>query len=286
MPLSEPSIEPRDVEAGRELARLLAVMRSLRRECPWDREQDLRSLRPYLVEETYEVLDALDAGDLGELREELGDLLFQIVFQSHLAGEQGSFAMSEVVRGIADKLVSRHPHVFGDHPPPDADAALKKWAALKKAERQGKGHANPSALDGVPREAPALVRAERLGEKAARVGFDWTKVAEVRAKVAEELAELDEAMAGGDRRRTEEELGDLLFSLCNLARWMKTPAEDALRGAITRFDRRFRYVEAALASKGSAPERVGPDELERLWQEAKRNEQASDVSSQGRPHSL
>ncbi|MHB8418971.1 MAG: nucleoside triphosphate pyrophosphohydrolase [Myxococcales bacterium] len=271
---SDTLLEERDRAAGVELAKLLSIMRRLRVGCPWDREQDLRSLRPYLVEETYEVLDALDSGDLAELREELGDLLFQIVFQSHLAEERGAFEMADVVRGIAGKLMSRHPHVFGEKPPLDAEAALRSWAALKKAERQGKGQLRPSALDGVPREAPALLRAERLGEKAARSGFDWTAVSEVRAKVDEELGELDAAMAQGVHLRMEEELGDLLFTLCNLARWLKTPAEDALRGAITRFDRRFRYVEAVLHSRGRTPEQAPPAELEALWQEAKRNEQA------------
>jgi MazG family protein len=257
-------------------------MRLLRTGCPWDRAQDLRSLRPYLVEETFEVLDALDANDLGQLREELGDLLFQIVFQSYLAAERGAFGMGDVARGIADKLISRHPHVFGEGETPDAATALRNWAALKKIERQRRGEANPSALDGVPRDAPALLRAERLGEKAARTGFDWTAVTQVRAKVDEELGELDAAMATGERRRVEEELGDLLFTLCNLARWLQTPAEDALRGAIARFDRRFRHIEARLAAEGSSPDRASAGELEALWDEAKRNEQ-NEMSADERP---
>jgi ATP diphosphatase len=251
-------------------------MRALRVGCPWDREQDLKSLRPYLVEEAYEVLDALDSGSLPALREELGDLLFQIVFQSHLAEEREGFAMADVIGGIATKLESRHPHVFGpasEHEKGiDAAAALNSWAALKRAERQRAGQAHPSAIDGVPTQAPALLRAERTGEKAARVGFDWPDIKGVRAKVAEELAELDEAIAAGDRQRTEEELGDVLFSLCNLARWLRTPAEDALRGAIRRFERRFRHLESALEAQGRAPAQADAAELDRLWNEAKRAE--------------
>ncbi len=264
--------EQLDAEAARQLQRLLGVMRKLRVGCPWDREQDLKSLRPYLVEETYEVLDALDSGSLPALREELGDLLFQIVFQSHLAEERGGFAMADVAGGIATKLESRHPHVFAGLEGVDAETALKNWAALKKAERVRAGQVQPSAIDGVPTQAPALLRAERTGEKAARVGFDWPDIKGVRAKVAEELAELDEAIVAGDRQRTEEELGDVLFSLCNLARWLKTPAEDALRGAIRRFERRFRHLERALEAQGRTPAQADAAELDRLWNDAKRSE--------------
>ncbi len=264
------SVDGAQPEAARELLRLLDVMRRLREGCPWDREQDLRSLRPYLVEETYEVLDAMDADDLGALREELGDLLFQIVFQSCIAEERGAFGMAEVIAGIAGKLESRHPHVFGELGRIDAETALRNWAAIKKEERRRAGVARPSALDGVPRDAPALLRAERLSEKAARTGFDWRERGGVRAKIDEELRELDDAIAGGDRVRIEEELGDVLFSLCNLARWMGTPAEGALRGAIDRFDRRFRHVEASLEAEGKSPRDVDDAELDRRWQRAKR----------------
>ncbi len=253
-----------------ELSRLMGIMERLRDGCPWDRKQDHRSLRPYLVEEAFEVLDALDEGSAAALREELGDLLFQIVFHAQLAREQGDFDLGDVVRGVADKLESRHPHVFGEAPPLDAEAALRSWAALKLEERRRKGVAHPSALDGVPTMAPALLRAERIGEKAARTGFDWPSRDGVRAKLDEELRELDEAVASGDRRHMEEELGDLLFSVCNLARWLETPAEDALRGAIDRFSRRFRAVESTLASEGRSPSDCSPEELDRLWNEAKR----------------
>jgi ATP diphosphatase len=182
--------------------------------------------------------------------------------------------MADVISGIATKLESRHPHVFAGLEGVDAEGALKSWAALKKEERVRAGQAHPSAIDGVPTQAPALLRAERTGEKAARVGFDWPDIKGVRAKLTEELAELDEAIAAGDRTRTEEELGDVLFSLCNLARWLQTPAEDALRGAIGRFERRFRHLERALEAQGRTPAQSNADELDRLWNEAKRNERA------------
>ncbi len=260
--------------AGRELERLLEVMRRLREGCPWDRGQDLRSLRPYLVEEAYEVLDAMDAGDLPALREELGDLLFQIVFQSKIAEESGAFGMAEVVAGVAGKLERRHPHVFAGLTGVDAETALRNWAALKREERRRAGAPSPSALDGVPKQEPGLRRAERLSEKAARGGFDWSEIAGVRAKVDEELRELDEAVAGGAPRRVEEELGDVLFALCNLARWLKAPAEDALRGAIERFERRFREVERRLEAEGRTTLTAGSERLDELWNAVKADEGA------------
>ncbi len=260
--------------AGTQLKRLLAIMRRLREGCPWDRAQDLASLRPYLIEEAYEVLDAIDNGDMVELRSELGDLHSQVVFQSQVTSEQGQFEMADVIAGISDKLVRRHPHVFADLKLADADAVNRNWAELKRAERTATGEAHPSALDGVPRQAPALLRAERLGEKAAREGFDWPEVSGVRAKVDEELAELDEAVRGGNRERIAAELGDLLFTLSNLARWLQTPAEDALRGAIARFESRFRHLEAALAARGLRATEVDDAELDRLWRAAKAQEPA------------
>jgi nucleoside triphosphate diphosphatase len=255
--------------AGQQLERLLAIMRKLRSSegCPWDREQDLASLRPYLIEEAYEVLDALDQGDMVELRNELGDLVFQVVFQSQITAERGIFDMADVLAGIGDKLVRRHPHVFADLKLADAEAVHRNWAELKRAERAISGV--PSALDGVPRQAPALLKAERIGEKAAREGFDWPDIAGVRAKVDEELRELDAALLDNDRHRISAELGDLLFTLCNLARWVRTPAEDALRGAIDRFEARFRYLEAKLQHRGLRASEVDAAELQRLWDEAK-----------------
>jgi MazG family protein len=237
--------------------------------CPWDLEQDLDSLRPYLLEETYEVLEALDGGDLDELRSELGDLLFQIVFQARIAEERGAFTMTDVLTGIAEKLLRRHPHVFGDERGSSVPDLGRRWAELKRAERTEGGTQRPSALDGVPRQAPALLRAERTGEKAASEGFDWPDLAGVREKLREELRELDDAIATGEHHRIRAELGDVLFSLCNLARWLKTPAEDALRLAVRRFEERFRYVESRLAQRGQRIRDVEPSESDRLWREAK-----------------
>src|SRR5512139_4335901 len=193
---------------------LVAIMDRLRGPdgCPWDREQTLRTLRPYVLEETYEVLEAIDAGDPREHCEELGDLLLQIVFQAQLASEEKQFDFADVAEAISNKLVSRHPHVFGDSNVKDAEAVLRQWAALKRKEKEARG-GGQSVLEGVPREMPALARAERLTEKASRIGFDWPDAAGARAKVAEELAELDEAMASGDRARMEDELGDTLFAV-------------------------------------------------------------------------
>src|SRR5512144_2921297 len=213
------------------LERLLSIMERLRGPdgCPWDREQTLRTLRPYVLEETYEVLEAIDSGDSREHCEELGDLLLQIVFQAQLAREEGTFEFADVAEAISNKLVSRHPHVFGDVQVKDAEGVLKQWAALKREEKKAKGGGR-SVLEGVPRELPALARADRLTEKASRVGFDWADAAGARAKVDEELRELDEAIAGGDLRRVEEEIGDALFALANLSRKLALAPEEALRG--------------------------------------------------------
>ncbi len=265
--------------ASAEISRLIEIMARLRAPdgCPWDREQDLVSLRPYLIEECYEVLEALESGDSREHCEELGDLLFQIVFQAELAREQGEWDLADVVQAIADKIESRHPHIFGgaapagDDAPATADEQTRSWARLKAVEKERKKGRRVSVLDGVPRAAPALLRAERTTEKASRIGFDWPDLAGVRAKVDEELAELDEALASGDRAAIEHELGDLLFTVANLARHLQTPAEDALRAAISRFETRFHFMEQALAARGLPTGAEAPvDELESLWKEAKR----------------
>jgi MazG family protein len=263
--------------------RLVAIMARLRGPdgCPWDREQTLSSLRPYVLEETYEVLEAIDSGDAEAHREELGDLLLQIVFQARLAEEEGRFDLAGVADAISEKLLSRHPHVFGPgatsadaRPDPsveavrDADGVLRQWAALKKKENEAKGRGK-SVLEGVPRELPALARAERLTEKASRIGFDWPDAAGARAKVAEELAELDEAMASGDRARMEDELGDTLFAVANLARKLGIPPEEALRGTLARFISRFEHVEDGLARRGVPHGTATLQEMDLLWEEAK-----------------
>jgi MazG family protein len=256
--------------------RLLAIMARLRGPdgCPWDREQTLKTLRPYVLEETYEVLEAIESGDPREHCEELGDLLLQIVFQAQLAAETGQFDFADVATAISDKLVYRHPHVFGDAQVRDAEGVLKQWVALKQKEKAAKGKGE-SVLEGVPRELPGLARAERLTEKASRIGFDWPDAAGARAKVNEELAELDEATASGDRARIEDELGDVLFAMANLARKLSLPPEEALRNAVGRFIARFGHVERELARRGVAHGAASLEEMDALWEEAKRLERGS-----------
>jgi nucleoside triphosphate diphosphatase len=263
---------------GDAVERLEEIMRTLRAEggCPWDRAQDIRTLRPYLVEETYEVLDEMDrVGEGGPWRalcEELGDLLFQIVFHAQLARELGEFGLAEVATAISDKIVSRHPHVFEGKTVGGAEEVLQNWARIKAEERRRQHGREGSVLDGVPTAAPALLRAERLTEKASRIGFDWPDLAGVRAKLAEELEELDRAIASRDARAIEHELGDVLFSLANLARFTATPAEDALRAANARFTRRFHAVEEGLRARGIPFGTATLAEMETLWQEAKATE--------------
>jgi len=278
--------------------RLLSIMERLRgpQGCPWDREQTLKTLRPYVLEETYEVLEAIDAGDAREHCAELGDLLLQIVFQAQLRKEEGAFDFADVANAISDKLVSRHPHVpglqraqglpeeaaperaggSGGAVPPapnvadakDADAVLRQWAALKREENRKKG-GGESVLEGVPREMPALARADRLTEKASRIGFDWPDAAGARAKVAEEIRELDLAIASGDADQIEHELGDALFALANLSRKLEVAPEEALRGTLARFVTRFTHVERELARRGVAHGQATLAEMDAIWDEAK-----------------
>lgn len=275
--------------ASDALERLLAIMHRLRAPggCPWDREQTLASLRPYVLEETYEVLEAIDAGDVDGHREELGDLLLQIVFQAELRQEAGAFTFADVADAISDKLVSRHPHVFGDAQVKDAEAVLVQWAALKREEKRKKG-GGKSVLEGVPREMPALARADRLTEKASRIGFDWPDAAGARAKVAEEIGELDAAIAAGDRAEVEHELGDALFALANLARKLGVAPEEALRGTLRRFTTRFTHVETELERRGVPHGGATLAEMDRLWDDAKKLErQAKSAAStplEGVPH--
>jgi len=260
---------------GEEMERLEQIMIRLRAEggCPWDREQDLRSLRPYLVEETYEVLDEMDRVVGGApwrgLCEELGDLLFQIVFHAQLARELGEFQLADVARAICDKIVRRHPHVFGDISVRGAEEVLQNWARLKAAERRHRTGSEGSVLEGVPSGAPALLRAERLTEKASRIGFDWPDAAAVRHKLDEELAELDQALAAKDTRALDHELGDVLFTLANLARRLGTPAEDALRAANRRFTERFQVVERGLRERGVPFGTATLEDMDALWEQAK-----------------
>jgi tetrapyrrole methylase family protein/MazG family protein/ATP diphosphatase len=244
--------------------------------CPWDREQTFETLRRYAIEEACEVVDAIDSGDRKALREELGDLLLQVVFQAELARREESFGIDDVVSGIVDKLVHRHPHVFGDMDAKDADEVLQNWEKLKAIEKKGRG-----LLGGVPRSLPALIRAQRVGEKVARVGFDWEDARGSRAKVNEELGELDAALAAKDQAAIEEELGDVLFALVNLARHAEVDAEGALRKTVDKFTRRFSHVEKRVVEKhggwgepGKKHEKLPLATLDVYWEEAKAAERA------------
>ncbi len=242
--------------------------------CPWDREQTPSTLRGYLLEEAYEAAEAIDSGSPEALREELGDLLYQIVFLARIGKEQGAFTADDVAEGITRKMTRRHPHVFGDAQAEDAPAVLRQWEEIKKRERGGA--APSSSLDGIPKAIPALLRAERLGTRAARTGFDWQRASAVREKVTEEMRELDGAMKAEAPEAIEEELGDLLFSIAHLARHLGVDAEAALQKANAKFERRFRCLEERLRAVKGAGERPDPDLLERLWTEVKAREAAGD----------
>ncbi len=268
MPSPPPTLDPQAIlNMEDQTARLVAVMALLRHPqlgCPWDREQTLESLKSYLVEETYEVLDAIDSGDPDEVCGELGDVLLQIAFQSQIASEMGWFDFQDVARTIALKLIRRHPHIFGDSSAETPDDVLKLWETTKKAERAGGG-----LLDGIPRHLPALQKAHRMTQKAARVGFDWPDVSGVLEKVHEEAGELVEAASPAEQ---EAELGDLLFAVANLARHLNIEPEIALQKANQRFQQRFRHVETTATSSGRELDSMTLAEMDELWEQAKRHE--------------
>ena len=252
---------------------LLDIMARLRGPggCPWDREQTPVSLKPFLIEEAYEVLDAIDGGEPRALAEELGDLLFQVVFHARLAEERGDFAMGDVLRALVDKMVSRHPHVFGDAAVGTPREALAQWEALKQREAKASGRPR-SIIDGVPRALPALLRAQRTQDKAARAHFDWPDAQAAWAKVEEEVQEAGAVLSEGHRERFQEELGDVLFSLVNVARLSSIDAEDALQRAIEKFRRRFTTMENDLIARGKSVTSVSSEELERSWEAVKAQE--------------
>lgn len=259
---------------GENLPELVAIMQRLLSPegCPWDREQTLESLRPYVIEEAYEVVEAIDHGDPRALCDELGDLLLQVVFQAEIARKKGWFGPNDVVDAIAGKMVRRHPWVFGTEQMDSAEGTVGRWEAIKAQEKlaAGKGEARPKgALDGVPRAMPALLRAARVGEKASAVGYDWPDAAGARAKVDEELCELDEAAASGDRAAMERELGDVLFALASFARKESLDPEAALRGTLDRFSARFSFAETQARDEGRGLRERDPCELDALWQRAK-----------------
>ena len=271
----------------RGIDRLLKVMAALRDQdggCPWDREQTFETIAPYTIEEAYEVAEAIRRGDRAALQDELGDLLLQVVFHAQMAREKGDFDFDSIAHGIAEKMIRRHPHVFGGATGASPTAQTQAWEAHKAAEREAEaaadGRRRPGALDGVALALPALLRAEKLQKRAARVGFDWPGVEPVFAQVFEEMAELREAV-GSEAAETAvpEELGDLLFACVNLARHLGADAEAALRGANAKFAARFQHIEAALAATGRRAGEADLVELNRLWEEAKRIERRTHAAS-------
>jgi tetrapyrrole methylase family protein/MazG family protein/ATP diphosphatase len=257
------------------LVEIMARLRSPGDGCPWDLEQSFATIAPYTVEEAYEVADAIERGNLADLKEELGDLLLQVVFHARMAEEQGAFGFADVAEAINDKMVRRHPHVFGEARHRSAGEQTEAWEAIKAEERASKaGAATPSLLDDVPVGLPALTRAVKLSRRAARVGFVWPSAAEVLAKLREEVAELEAEVAAGDVAKAQDELGDVLFVCANLARHLDFDPEAALRGANAKFMRRFKYIEAELAARGSSPEQSDLAEMDALWNAAKAAEKA------------
>jgi MazG family protein len=269
-----------DIGQIEKLLEIMAGLRDSQGGCPWDLEQDFSTIAPYTIEEAYEVADAIERGDFNDLRDELGDLLFQVVFHARMAEEAGHFAFADAVQAICDKMLRRHPHVFADAEVDGADAQTVAWEEQKAQERQSrhddhKGDRH-SILDNIPIALPALTRAEKLGKRAARAGFDWPDVTGPLAKIDEELGEIAAAMqaikgtdSSDGRERLESELGDLFFAVVNACRHLRVDPEKALRGANSRFERRFAYIEVQLAKTGESPENAGLERLEALWEQAK-----------------
>jgi tetrapyrrole methylase family protein/MazG family protein len=247
-----------------ELVRIMAALRGAEG-CPWDREQTRESLKPFIVEEAYEVLDAIDAREPEAMKEELGDLLFQIIFQCQIAAERGEFTLSDVIGGIAGKMVSRHPHVFGDAKVRSSDEVLLKWDEHKKRE----GKQRDSILEGVPGALPALLQAQKLQARASRVGFDWERREDLLGKLDEEIDEFKAAFNGEQIEETEEELGDVLFMLVNIARFIGLNPEEALRKTISKFISRFRHIERSAKEQGRSLSDMTLAEMDALWDEAK-----------------
>ena len=255
--------------AGEKFAELLDVMARLRGQhgCPWDKEQTHEALRPFLLEESYELLEALSGGDPSRVREELGDVLHQIVFHCQIAAEKGEFTADEVITGLMEKMVRRHPHVFSDHRRLDAAAVTKQWAEIKAQEKR-RSQA-PSALGTIPSSMPALARTQTIIERASNVGFNWLSAEPMWEKLEEELVELKSACATGDKGRMTDELGDVFFSLVNLAHILGVRAEDAATKTIEKFIKRFAYIESRLRAAGKTPATSSLEEMDGLWDQAK-----------------
>jgi tetrapyrrole methylase family protein/MazG family protein/ATP diphosphatase len=256
------------------LLSIMARLRSPENGCPWDLEQDFASIAPYTIEEAYEVADAIELGDMNELRDELGDLLLQVVFHAQMATEEGHFQFEDVVRAICEKMIRRHPHVFGDETTRSPSKATERWEEIKAQEKAAKGKpAQESILDDVPLALPALTRALKLQKRAASVGFDWPSTANVLDKLNEEMLELSHELAkGGDKDRLEDEFGDILFVYANLARHLEIDPEAALRRTNAKFRRRFNHIEKQLSAQGRTPSQSNLDEMDALWNDAKRIE--------------
>jgi len=255
-------------KTGKEFEKLTAIMAALRERCPWDREQTPRTLKAYIIEEAYEVLEAIDEKDPVKVKEELGDLLFQIVFQAHIAGEKGQFEMADVLKSISEKMVRRHPHVFGKLKLDTPEEVVDKWQEHKKKE----GKLKESVLEGIPLNLPALLRAQKVQKRAARVGFDWERVEDVVRKLEEEIKEFKKAVKRErvNKDEIEDEFGDVLFSLVNIARFAGVDPEEALRKTTARFITRFRHIEKKAKEKGRKLEEMTLKEMDELWEEAKR----------------
>ncbi|MCP4996631.1 MAG: nucleoside triphosphate pyrophosphohydrolase [Gammaproteobacteria bacterium] len=257
-----------------ELLEIMARLRAPDGGCPWDQEQTFKTIAPYTLEEAYEVADAIERGDMDELQDELGDLLFQVAFYAQMAREQGLFEYEDILRGICDKMIRRHPHVFADHQVKDAEEQTLAWEALKAEERADRADSPPGQLDGVTLGLPALIRGEKLQRRAAKVGFDWPDVWDVLSKVHEEVSELTGEMEeNGSPDRLEEEVGDLLFSCVNLARHLGVDAEQALRRANSKFERRFSGMEQLATAQAAHVGELSVEELDILWTKVKEKEQ-------------
>lgn len=248
-----------------EFQRLIEIMQRLRKECPWDRKQTPQSLRQYILEEAYETVEAIDNRDWDELKKELGDLLLQIVFQAEIAREENRFTLREVIQHINEKLIRRHPHVFGETQVSSAEEVKENWEQIKVEQENRK-----SLLEGVPRQLSALLRAQRLQDKASQVGFDWTDARDVLKKIKEEISELETALSRNEQEEIEDELGDIIFSVVNLARFHRVNAEDALRKTINKFISRFEYIEKKLEKENKSIYNSSLEEMDKLWEESKK----------------
>ena len=269
-----------DLRSTGTLRAIMAALRTPVTGCPWDLEQSFETIAPYTIEEAYEVADAIERGDMADLRDELGDLLLQVVYHAQMAKEADAFTYDDVVEAICTKLIRRHPHVFGDAEARTAGVVKGFWENIKAQERAEKqdedGAVDVSVLDGVPAALPALMRAVKLQRKAGRVGFDWADAAPVLDKIEEEVGELRQEMANGSKQAVEEELGDLLFAVANLARQLDIEPEAALQSANAKFTRRFKAVERKLSEAGSSPEESSLETMDALWENVKREEHLSD----------